>query len=181
MEVTEDSYSKQTLSVTNRNINNWIIPQLGDYFIIDLNPKILEKFVLTLKENKLSPSTIKRIFIIIRSALQHAENLEIINKNPAEKVKLPSIKKKEEKIWSESEVKLFFENANSTNPSFYIAYLLAYYTGARQAEILGLPWSNVNFVNNCITISQTLINNGKEISLTTKNETSKRIIGLLIL
>lgn len=176
--IKQTNLSEQTISVNKRNMDNWIFPHLGETPIGSITPVQLAKYVTILKDSNLAATTIKTIFMIVKNSFEHAVDLEIIHKNPAAKTKLPSIKKTEEYIWNEEEVKRFFEVARNANPSFYIAYFLAYYSGARQGEILGLPWGNVDFCKNSITITQTLINNGKNISNSTKNKSSNRTIGL---
>lgn len=172
------NFREQTVALTRRTIDKWITPYLGDFQLSNILPTTLERYVNLLKDQGLAPATIRRIFVLVRGSLEHAVDLEILNRNPASKTKLPHIEKNEEYIWTEEEANRFFLFAKDVNPSFYIAYYIAYFSGARQGEILGLPWKNVDFENNAIKINQTLINNGKNISPTTKNKASKRTIGL---
>ncbi|MGE8079270.1 tyrosine-type recombinase/integrase [Peribacillus loiseleuriae] len=176
--IKKNSLGQQTISVSRGNLDHWVIPNLGDNIISSISPIQLEKFVSTLIESGLAPATIRGIFLLVKNSLTHAVESEIIYKNPAAKIKLPSIDQAEQLIWTVEEVKKFFEIAKDVNPSFYISYYIAYYSGARQGEILGLPWANVNFDENFIRIDQSLIDNGKKIVKKVKNKSSKRIIGL---
>lgn len=170
-----------TVNAKRSNIDYWIKPQLGELPISSITPRQIQQFINLLKSNNMSPITIKKvIYPIVKSSLEHAVNLDMIPKNPAINTELPPIKKKEEFIWNEEQVSSFFTHAKNIKPSFYLAFYIAYYSGARQGEILGLPWKNVSFENNTITINQTLISDGKTISETTKNDSSRRTIGLPI-
>ena len=68
------------------NIFNHIIPSLGNYYLSDLNQKIIQDFILYLfKEGRknnskgLSEKTIKNIIIIIKGSLKEAMLEEKIN------------------------------------------------------------------------------------------------------
>lgn len=171
-------YKPQTLQTNLYNINKWIIPNLGDIKMSALTPKHMNDLVALMKKHDLKPASIQRVFVLVRDSLTYAVDLDVIKKNPAERTILPSIRSSEPYIWNKEEVAKFFEAAESLRPSLFITYYLAYYTGCRQAEILGLSWSNVNFEQNYIKINQATILNGKEIAKSLKTESSRRVIGL---
>lgn len=171
-------YKPQTLQTNTYNINKWVIPNLGKIKMSSLTPKHMTDFVSLMKDHGLKPASIQRIFILVKDSLNYAVDIDVINKNPALKIMLPSIKSSETYIWNKEEVGQFFEAAESMRSSLYMTYYLAYYTGCRQSEILGLSWDNVNFEENYIKIDQATILNGKEISKDLKTESSRRIIGL---
>jgi len=46
---------------------------------------------------------------------------------------------------------------------YYIAFLLAVWTGMRQGEMLGLRWKDVDFDNSTLRVVQTLKHNSTEL------------------
>lgn len=58
----------------------------------------------------------------------------------------------------------------------YIAFFLAIHTGMRKGEILGLPWSNVDYKNRCIVVTQTLEQDTKGFKQGAKSSSGVRTI-----
>ena len=77
---------------------------------------------------------------------------------------------------STDEVKRFLSNIS--NSEHHALFKLAFATGMRRSELLGLRWSDINFKKSTISISQTALKIGSTavISNTTKTTSSKRMI-----
>ena len=58
------------------------------------------------------------------------------------------------KIWSYDEINTFLEHCKGER--HYLTFLFAIYTGMRRGEILGLKWSDIDFVNNTIQVQRSL-------------------------
>jgi integrase len=81
----------------------------------------------------------------LRAALAHAvAEDELINRNVAALVRLPSGRTRKIKAWSVTEACKFLESARADNDPLYAAYVLMLVLGLRRGEVLGLPWSNVS-------------------------------------
>lgn len=76
------------------------------------------------------------------------------------------------------EVKSFLSNIS--NSEHHALFKLAFATGMRRSELLGLRWSDIDFKKSTISISQTALKIGSTavISNTTKTTSSKRIIAI---
>lgn len=160
-------------------INNYIIPEFGDYDISKISPIQIQSYYSKLLNNDiLSTENISKIHSLINSSLDRAFRWDLINKNVSEMVERPRIQKKEMKVWSLDEVKAFLEI--SKNSRYHIAFILALTTGMRRGEILGLRWRDINFNTNVLSVVQTLSVDGKKILSTTKSKTSNRTISLPI-
>ena len=77
-------------------INNYIVPLIGDTKLNDVNTRFLEKFYQSMTQvpghinpiskkgnEHISPSTIRDIHKLLRSAFQQAVKWELMDKNPA--------------------------------------------------------------------------------------------------
>jgi integrase len=81
----------------------------------------------------------------LRSALNSAIRKDLITKNPAAMVVLPTARKKKRASWSSQEAHQFLEAAWWERDPMYAAYVLVLVLGLRKGEVLGLCWSDVDF------------------------------------
>lgn len=132
----------------------WIIPQLGDIKLTDLNQGDLSEFYKKLQEEKRSNRTIRHIHFAIRSALDMALKWGLVYKNVAESVTPPRLQKKNFQVWTAEELRRFLSEAKEDK--YFIAFFLAATTGMRQSEILGLCWKDVDLKNATLSVTQVL-------------------------
>ena len=69
---------------------------------------------------------------------------DLIAKNMASSIKLPSVRKRKGKAWSSDEARQFLESARSECDALYAVYVLILVLGLRKGEALGLTWDDVN-------------------------------------
>ncbi len=99
-----------------------------------------------------SARTVRDIRDCLRSALNHAIRQELITRNVAAIVTLPTVRKHKGKHWSSEEARAFLESARADHDSLYAAYVLILTLGLRKGEVLGLTWSEVNFESSELSI-----------------------------
>jgi integrase len=105
---------------------------------------------------KRSGADVNRTIAALSSAMTHAvKELGWIERNPCERV----TKQKEAggriRFLSDEELPVLLDAVRtSTHPDLLPAVLLALTTGARQGEILGLRWSQIDFKRRTITLHQ---------------------------
>lgn len=145
------------------NIFNHIIPKLGDYYLKNINHKIIQDFLLDLSKdgNKsgdggLSEKTIKDIAIIVKGSIKRAINDNIINyielsfnypKTHKEEKIYVLTKSEQNKITNYS-----IENLNNKN----LGILISLYSGLRIGEVCALRWKNIDFKKGILTINKTI-------------------------
>lgn len=174
--IKKNSVGIQTAEVYSGYIKNRIIPPLGHIQLSRLTPMLLQGYVNDLKENGLASGTIKKIYTIIKGALDHAVNMGLLVSNPITKVQLPKDDKKEMTVWNVNEVKTLLKAAR--NDRLYIAFHLAITTGMRRGEILGLRWKDVELDKCMLSVRQTLSKDGKQFLNGAKTDSSIRSIKL---
>lgn len=79
---------------------------------------------------------------------------QLIPKNIMDNVDPPRLEQKEIVTWTPEQANQFLSHAKEDK--YYIAFLLAIYTGMRRGEILGLRWKDIDFEQARISIQQTL-------------------------
>lgn len=93
---------------------------------------------------QLSPRTVNDIRACLRAALSQAVTEDLIVKNTAKSIKLPSVRKRKGKAWSSEEARQFLEASRSEHDPLYAVYVLILVLGLRKGEVLGLTWDDVD-------------------------------------
>lgn len=131
-------------------IQKHIIPPVGHIHlneiradqISDLKYAWLTGTALTTSK-PLSPATVKKHLIVLRSALAEAVSARIVTHNAASPVSTPSVKANiEQRALDVSEIQQLLEAAVNTRYDVPIRFALA--TGLRQGEFLDLRWSDID-------------------------------------
>ena len=122
---------------------------------------------------ELSPSTIKGIFSILKSALSVAEDKGFVS-NIWSKVKLPKKEKSIVQVLTPAQQQRL-EQILSNNADMGI--LICLYTGLRIGELCALKWSDINFETAQLIVNGTQARTEKGIEIISpKSKTSKREI-----
>jgi integrase len=156
----KNSISIQTANTYEAYLKNRIIPYIGNVQLAQLSPILLQNFVNELKEEGLASSSIKKIYSIIKGALDYAVNMELLPSNPITKIQLPKDSKKEIVVWDVPEIQSFQKAAclDRLYPAFYLAIT----TGMRRGEILGVRWKDVDLEKGMLNVRQTLSKDGRQ-------------------
>ena len=144
-----------------------------------LTPKILQTYYNTKVKEGLSPNTIHKQHTNINKFLKYALQLDMIDRNPADRVTLPKKVKSTAASFYNSEqlqamLSLFWDDPIEP------AVFLAAYLGLRRSEVCGLQWSAIDFDTSLLTICHTaVVVNGKIIySNNTKSQSSHRVLSM---
>ena len=159
----KDYIKESTYANYSNIITNHIIPDLGKYYLNQLNNKMIQKFLLEKYKNGrldhsggLSAKTIRDIIAIIKSSLKSAfkENLiqnlslDFIYPKTNQKDKIYTLSKhSQEKLTN-----YILENKTIKN----LGILLTLYSGIRIGELCALQWKDIDFKNNILYINKTL-------------------------
>ena len=123
-------------------IYRYIIPMIGNIKIKEFKKPNLEQFYADLKAKGLSDRVIKGCHMLCKSMLQDAVKEGIIQKNPADNIKLPNPKPKKIDVLSQEEIQSFLIQAKYEG--YFELFLTALMTGMRKGEVLSLKWSDLN-------------------------------------
>jgi len=162
----------------NRAVEKYINPPLGKIKLQELRPDQIQRFYTRLQDQDIGVPTIRKIHTVLRSALSQAEKMSLITRNPAKAVIVPNAPTKEMRILDDRQVNQFI--ITLMGHRWEALFHLALATGMRQMELLGLKWSDVDWVNNKIRVERQLERNlNKGIRFApTKTKAGKRTIKL---
>ncbi|MCA1703729.1 MAG: site-specific integrase [Actinobacteria bacterium] len=107
-------------------------------------------------EAQLSPRTVNDVRACLRAALSQAVTEDLIVKNTAKSIKLPSARKRKGKVWSSEEARQFLESARLERDPLYAVYVLILVLGLRKGEVLGLTWDDVDLDASELSIGRQL-------------------------
>ena len=121
----------------------------------DKQGKIIKKAGKTVREPApMAPKSVRNVHGILTKALSVAVSIGYLKINPADKVTLPRVEKKEIHPLTDEQVKEFL---NATSQDVYgIALKVIFFTGLRESEALGLTWDCVDFSAGTIKVCKQL-------------------------
>ena len=164
------------------NINAHILPYFDANGLVlkDCSYKVLQAYFDEQYHNGrvdgkggLSPVTLYQLKNILNKSLDWAMREELIAVNPCRLVKLPRKERYEASVYSAEQVRELF-SAFQNDPLEHLVKIVAIY-GLRRSEVLGLRWSDIDFVSKRITIRATRCRIQGEVEKErTKNRSSRR-------
>lgn len=140
-----------TLDKYTNIIRDRINPVFGELDITTIKPSDIKKWLYSIDD---VGGKSKRIYLSILSGIiQESLYDEVIERNPVKLVRLPKLDTPRIKPFSADEVKKIMDLTTNDNYRFYLA--IAFYTGMRSGEIIGLKKSDINFLDNFIRVQRT--------------------------
>lgn len=158
-------------------IHNHIIPAFPKVLLKDVRSDMLQKFINSksesgrldkvtdhktgkrvIKPGGLARGSLNSLKKVMYSALKQAVENDLIERNPAERVRMPKFAKKEVQILSVSDQKKLEAAAMEWNNPLAFTIVLALYTGMRIGEILGLTIDDINFEKKELYVRRTVNN-----------------------
>ncbi len=121
-------------------------------YLKDVNRSKVNNFIATRSE-QVAPGTVRKEFSTLRHALHWAvEEEKLINVNPADRAKLPSLPEGRTRYLSPAELRAVLE----ASPDWMRAPIaLAAFTGMRRGELLKLRWRDVDLPGRRLYLHQT--------------------------
>jgi len=129
-------------------------PGLGQYALNSLSVQIVQDFLDQLYSDGRSAATLFQIRKVLSAALTYAMRKELLFRNVARLVELPSYKPDEASHWNLGETLQFLQAAQSD--PLYPAFALLVLYGLRRGEVLGLRWCDVDFEQGILHVRQQL-------------------------
>lgn len=128
-------------------IDNHISPRLGHFKVIQLNASHIEGWLLALE---CGDRTKQNAFAVLKAALNRAVKQRLLLSNPCNLIDRPRVKEKDKEIFTTEEMNRIIEESRNYRIGGVVE--LAFRIGARQNEIFGLQWKNVDFNENSILL-----------------------------
>jgi hypothetical protein len=151
---------------------------LLDQEVTALRRRDIENAVIDMRQRKLSPTTIRHTLGFLASVLNDAVDNEIIQGNPALRIKTPKqTGPKLNRNVSDEDLKAALAVARKHTYGFLFRFALG--SGLRRGELLALNWSDLDFQKGTVTVRRNIVRVGKaEVISQPKTQSSCRTVTL---
>lgn len=137
------------------HMKNHIFPYIGDMFLSQLSPAMLDDLYRQLSEKGLSPSSVKYAHRILGVALEHARRYHYISSNPARDILTKFGKQgKTPDPYTVDEMRRLLSVVTGTE--WELIVVLGGLYGLRLGEIIGLRWQNVDLTKDTFGVVEQL-------------------------
>jgi integrase len=154
-----------------------ISPRIGSVPLTKTNPLHVEDFISKMEADGVGSRTQENAYVVLSLALQHAVDLRLILHNPCKAIERP--KHERERIFplTLTETQKLLQETKGTR--HYAFYAMALGTGARQGELAGLEWGDVDLKGGTVRIERQATEiSGKIVVRKPKSKSSVRTIPL---
>ncbi|TAK14592.1 MAG: site-specific integrase [Anaerolineae bacterium] len=145
LEIVRTSRSLSTLYLYTRTLKNGVVPFLGNFKLMDIRPDMIQSLYSQLLSKGKSAHAVRMIHKTLNAAFNHALKLGLIGRNPCQSVTAPKPEETEMQILTEDQIQILLSAAQEVDDPHCPIYYLAINTGMRQAELLGLKWSDLDW------------------------------------
>ena len=148
----QTKYAPSTIA-TYRRMLEVVYPMIGCIRLNKLRPMALENMLSELRKRKhhgkrINESTAQRYLSVVSAVLSDAKRNEIIEKNPARMLDLPTPQRTVQRIPTRGEVEKLLDALAKEPRHYRLFYLLSMYTGCRRGELSALQWSDFTGTQN---------------------------------
>ena len=155
-----------------------IAPVLGMLPLSQMRPAHIVAAERLWQEAGLSASTVLKFHRLIREALHHAVQWQLLSVNPADAVTPPRVDRREMRALSPEQASALLAQARGTE--FEAPISTALYSGLRLGELRGLRWRDIDLDGGRLSVQQTLqkVPGGGVVSRQPKTHRSRRSVAL---
>jgi integrase len=154
LDSTKASKRQNTWKSYEQLARNYLIPKLGKSKLKDLRPDQIQEFYNRLLADNVGTYSIIKIHIMLHSALQQAVKVGLANRNATDAAIPPKPPSKEMKILEENQVSQMLVAVQGTRLGTLLQ--LAVTTGMRQMELLGLKWTDLDWIKQTLKVERQL-------------------------
>lgn len=138
----------------------------------------VEKWIRSRQEDGMTLGTLRKVLVTLGQIMSYAVRHRYIDHNPVRDAERPretgnQVKGEVFRILTPAEIRGLLDAADSEK--YKTLFMMAIFTGARQGELLGLQWSDIEWENKQVYIQRTYT---KGQFFDTKTRTSRRKIDL---
>ena len=148
-----------TIEAYSNIVKTHLKPNLGFYKLSQITKPTLQDFLNKIYvEKAYSKNFLNNIRKVLKCSFNYAVDNEYVKVNPAANLKLPKYDeppKDVAHIFTTEEINTILDRFKN-NHCVYYAFLTAYCTGLRIAEVFALTWDDIDFKNKVINVKHTV-------------------------
>ena len=154
----QSKYAPSTLASYHRQLEV-VYSYIGAIPLCKLRPLAIENMLSQLRKRKnrngqhIQETTVQHYLSAVSAVLSDAKRNEIIEKNPARMLDLPTPQCTVQRIPTRSEVEKLLDALAKEPRHYRLFYLLSMYTGCRRGELCALQWSDFTGTQNGLLLT----------------------------
>lgn len=142
-----------TLKSDAGRLKRHLMPYWGTTPIGSITRQDVRAWCSTMRTNGTGPTTVQRCAHLLSASMSAAVDAEIIDSNPAARLKLPGSAKAQERFLTREEYAAVREQMPTTRDQLIID--MAVFTGMRPGEWAGLHWNRVDLERGIVRVVET--------------------------
>lgn len=176
----EGTVSRHTYRDYEGKVRLHLTPALGKIRLKDLTTAHLQNLYRAKSKSGLGWRSVDYIHTTARRALERAEATGMVHRNVARHARPPKREHSERTVISAAQIQLFFKTAREERDRFEALYIVAFTTGLRCGELLGLKWGDLDPERGHLQIRRSMdTQGGPAMEKELKRRASKRYIVLM--
>jgi integrase len=154
--------------------------EIANIRLKDLSLEFIQKFYNRLAKDGYSEETIKATHSLINGALEKADEINLIIKNPAKHATIPKVSSessedKDAKALTTEQCEDFMEQLGRRTKHYMYAFFMLN-TGLRPGEALALTRADIDLKKKTVKVNKTYLERSKKVQNSTKTVASKRTV-----
>lgn len=133
------SWQPSTCATNKGNIDNRILPALGNLALTAIGKFECQMFLNGLAEKNYSRTVVEHCRIMLKAALEEALEADLIGKNPARKLDMPSTREVVKAVLPKTDARVLLEALGARDR---LIMMIGAFCAMRPGEIFGLKWSS---------------------------------------
>lgn len=152
------TFSENSRSSYQRNLDVHILPVLGDFLMVDITPAMISKLLLDFQKSGHAHASAVKLHNILNGIFQMAFLDDTIKANPMLKVRRPAPRKDEtaqdesEKAYTVQQLRYILQCLENESLKWQTYINLVVDTGIRRGEACALEWADIDWTKGTITI-----------------------------
>ncbi|WP_130796714.1 tyrosine-type recombinase/integrase [Streptomyces otsuchiensis] len=142
-EIVEPNTEHNTYLKYEGKVRLYLVPHLGTKSLVKLSVAQVRDALARMKRDGVPAATRAETLRVLRNAISRARREEIVVRNVAELVDMPTVEKQERQPWTAKEGITFLKATREHR--LHAAFVLLLGLGLRRSEVLGLRWQDVDF------------------------------------
>jgi integrase len=180
LQTIKGTVSRHTYKEYEGKVRLHLKPTLGKIRLKNLTRLDVQRLLNQKIREGLSPRSVEYIHTTLSKALNAAVDADLARKNVAARMQLPQKQHSEKRVLTAEQVRHFFDIAAEAKDRFYALYVMAFTTGLRRGELLGLKWSDIDLDRGIVRVQRSLDTYaGPATERAPKREASRRSVKLL--
>ncbi len=154
--------------ILTKHTKTWLDRDTKSFIAAEIETLVDEAYPVDSIESK------GKLLRFIRDVFNRQIQLGKLTSNPCAGLSFGKAPEKELIAMTQTEIKLLLENANQDQHEWYPIWFVMYHLGLRSGEGIALRWTDVDFINNRVSISKSYCSKSKVLG-PTKNKKARTV------